>query len=161
MTIESTWAWRPHEWGFPVSLSLATLSLATSITAGVIDETAMRVRSDLEALRRRLDEWKRRLFAAAEDYGGLRDYGDERAKIEFGHHGQWDVRTEHCPVREDVSAQWPALRASSPNLHGPCRISMIMLGYRGPRHSRTVQFRDGFTRARLNGISISNNRNGC
>ena len=69
MTIESTWAWRPHEWGFPVSLSLATLSLATSITAGVIDETAMRVRSDLEALRRRLDEWKRCLFAAAEDYG--------------------------------------------------------------------------------------------
>ena len=69
MTIETTWAWRPHEWGFPVSLSLATLSLATSITAGVIDETAMRERSDLEALRRRLDEWKRRLFAAAEDYG--------------------------------------------------------------------------------------------
>ena len=93
MTIESTWAWRPHEWGFPVSLSLATLSLATSITAGVIDETAMRVRSDLEALRRRLDEWKRRLFAAAEDYG------DGPAKIEFGHHGQRDGKNRNGQSR--------------------------------------------------------------
>jgi hypothetical protein len=38
----------------------------------VIDETAMRVRLDLEALRRRLDEWKRRWFAAAATRSGRR-----------------------------------------------------------------------------------------